>query len=432
MAFQEDERLNARSYYEATATRAIAAPPLQGEVSADATVVGGGLAGLSAALELRSRGLSVALLEAKHIGWGASGRNGGQVLVGYAGLAAMERQLSKDEARVAWQMSIEGIRLIEERIASHRIDCGFQHGQITLATSSAKARSLRKMVDHLSRTYDFDLTFIPSAEIGAWVASPRFKAGAYDELSGHIHPLKYCLGLADAARKAGIQVFEHSAVIRLIQGDTTVARTEHGQVSSHFVVLACNAYLDNYRIQDCDITRRVIPIGSFVIATEPMQEARAEGLVRNRAAAFDTNFLLDYFRVTSDKRMMFGGSDAFSGMAPADIGSEVRNRMLTVFPQLSDLKTDYAWGGYVDATINAAPDFGRLSPHVYYLQGFSGHGVALTGLAGRVVAEAVVGQAERFDVFARLRHVPFPRSATARKAAVSLGVLYYRMRDLLG
>jgi gamma-glutamylputrescine oxidase len=432
MAFQEDERLNATSYYEATASRAVAAPRLQGAVSADVTVVGGGLAGLSAALELRKHGLSVALLEAKNIGWGASGRNGGQVLVGYAGLAAIERQLSKDEARIAWQMSIEGIRLIQERIADFRIDCGFQHGQITLATSPAKARSLHKMVEHLSRTYDFDLTFIPPDEIGAWVASPRFKAGAYDELSGHIHPLKYCLGLAAAARAAGVQVFEDSAVIGLIQGDETLARTEQGHVSSRFVVLACNAYLDNYRLQDCDITRRVIPFGSFVIATEPMQKSRAEDLVRNRAAAFDTNFVLDYFRVTSDNRMMFGGADAFSGIAPADIGGEVRYRMLTVFPQLSDLKVDYAWGGYVDATINAAPDFGRLSPQVYYLQGFSGHGVALTGLAGRVVAEAVAGQAERFDIFARLRHIPFPRSALARKAAVSLGVLYFRLRDLLG
>jgi gamma-glutamylputrescine oxidase len=432
MAFQEDDRLNAMSYYEATASRTVAAPRLQGPISADATVVGGGLAGLSAALELRKRGLSVALLEAKHVGWGASGRNGGQVLVGYAGLAAIESQLSKSEARIAWQMSIEGIRIIEERIADYRIDCGFRHGQITLATSPAKARGLHKIVEHLGQTYDFNLTFIPSAQIGAWIASPRFRAGAYDELSGHIHPLKYCLGLADAARKAGVQVFEHSAVIDLIQGDKNVARTELGQVSSRFVVLACNAYLDNYRIQDCDITRRVIPIGSFVIATEPMQKARAEGLIRNRAAAYDTNFLLDYFRVTSDSRMMFGGADAFSGIAPADIRAEVRSRMLTVFPQLSDLKIDYAWGGYVDATINSAPDFGRLSPQVYYLQGFSGHGVALTGLAGRIVAEAIVGQAERFDVFARLRHISLPSSARARAAAVSLGVFYFRMRDLLG
>ncbi|GAB3544999.1 FAD-binding oxidoreductase [Noviherbaspirillum agri] len=432
MLLKKETGLNENSYYEASVARPPARGVLHGRVNADIGVVGGGYAGISAALELAERGYSVVLLEARSIGWGASGRNGGQVIVGYAGQAAIERQLSPADAKRAWDISVEAMDLLQHRIRRHAIDCGYTSGYMTLATTARKARSLNGWIEHLARIYDYPVQAIADADIGDWIASEQFHGGAYDRRSGHLHPLKYCLGMADAARAAGVQIYENSPVIEVRRGEHPVARTQHGELGCRFMVLAGNVYLDQFGGTIApELMRRIIPVGTYIIATEPMSKERADTLIRHRAAVSDNNFVLDYFRVTADHRLLFGGADAFSGATPPNLVEHVRERMLAVFPQLSDLSVPYAWGGFVDATINHAPDFGRIGHNIYYLQGFSGHGLALAGMAGKLVAEAVAGQAERFDLLTRIRHAPFPRGAWIRKPAVALGVMYYKLRDLL-
>ncbi len=430
----KEGELTRNSYYEASVTRPPAAPALTGRVTADVCVVGGGYAGLSAALELAGRGYSVALLEAQQIGWGASGRNGGQALVGFGftGLEAIEVQLPAADARRAWDISVEAMQLLRECIASHAIECDYVAGHLSLAVNARKARALEAWVNHVARLYDYPLQPISAAEVGNWIASKRFHAGAFDPQSGHLHPLKYCFGLAAAARAAGVQIFEDSAAIRIERGDKLVVKTAQGEVACRFAVLAGNVYLGEYgkRVAP-ELMSRIMPVGTYIIATEPMAKERADALIRQRAAAFDTNLVLDYFRVTADHRLLFGGGESYTTATPLNLVGRMRQRMLAVFPQLADLPVPYVWGGFVDITMNQAPDFGRLGSNIYYVQGFSGHGLALAGMAGKLVAETIAGQAERFDLLSRIKHHPFPGGELLRTPALVLGMLYYRLRDLL-
>ncbi|MFA9216944.1 MAG: NAD(P)/FAD-dependent oxidoreductase, partial [Sphingomonadaceae bacterium] len=264
------------------------------------------------------------------------------------------------------------------------------------------------------------------------IASERFHSGLYDPRSGHLHPLKYCLGLAKAAREAGVEIFENSPVTSVQRGAQPIVRTAHGEVACDFVVLAGNVYLNEYgKAVAPDIGSRIMPVGTYIVATEPMGEERVAALIRHRAAVCDTNFVLDYFRPTADHRMLFGGRVSYSGATPLNLVESMRRRMLAVFPQLDDLAVPHAWGGFVDITMNRGPDFGRLDPNLYYLQGFSGHGLALTGMAGQLAAEAIAGQAGRFDLLAKLRHHSFPGGAAMRTPALVLGMLYHRIKDLL-
>ena len=434
MLLKKEDQLTRESYYEASVARPEALPALAGRVTADVCVVGGGYAGLSAALELAGRGYSVTLLEAQRVGWGASGRNGGQAIVGFgfAGEEAIEVQLPAADARRAWDISVEGMQLLRERIARYAIDCDYVPGHMNLAVNPRKARALEAKVRHMARTYDYPMQSIPATDVEGWIASRRFHSGAFDPQSGHLHPLKYCLGLAAAARDAGVQIFEKSAVSHVERGDRPVVKTAQGEVACRFVVLAGNVYLDQYgNTVAPEIMRRIMPVGTYIIATEPMGKERADALIHQRAAVCDTNLVLDYFRVSADHRLLFGGGESYSTATPRNLAGRMRQRMLAVFPQLADLSVPYAWGGFVDITMNQAPDFGRLGNNIYYLQGFSGHGLALTGMAGKLVAETIAGQAERFDLLARLKHHAFPGGELMRMPALVLGMLYYRLRDLL-
>jgi gamma-glutamylputrescine oxidase len=422
------------SYYEASVARPAPAEPLSKVASADVCVVGGGYAGVSAALELAARGYAVTLLEAQRIGWGASGRNGGQVIVGFGsdGEAAIEKQFSREDARRAWEVSVEGLRLLRERIAGHHIDCDWQDGFLSLSVKPAKSRALRAWMDHVMQVYGYPLQWIEGRDIGCWLSSGRFDSGAFDAGSGHLHPLKYCLGLAAAARAAGVRMHENSAVQVIERGSRPVVRTAQGEVHCDFVLLAGNVYLAEYGDDVApEVSSRIMPVGTYMIATEPMGRSRADALIQSRAAASDTNFVLDYFRLSADDRLLFGSGDSYSAKTPRNLIDKIRGSMLGVFPQLADLKIEHAWGGFVDITMNKAPDFGRLHPNIYYLQGFSGHGVAMAGMAGKLAAEAIAGQVERFDLFARLRHRAFPGGAMLRTPALVLGMLYYRLRDAM-
>jgi gamma-glutamylputrescine oxidase len=422
------------SYYEASAQRPPPAPPLSRRVCADVCVIGGGYCGVSAALELAERGYSVVLLEAQRIGWGASGRNGGQAIVGFGddGECTIEKQFSPQDARRAWDISVEGLQLLRERIRRHDIDCEFRPGYLSLAVKPRKSQTLRKWMDHTTATYCYPLQWVGPGEISQWVASNRFHSAVFDSTSGHLHPLKYCLGLAAAARLAGVRIHENSAAFVVERGDKPLVKTAQGECRCGFVVLAGNVYLGEYGDDIApEVAARIMPVGTYMIATEPMGQERADALMRGRPAASDTNFILDYFRLSADNRLLFGGADSYSGAAPRDLIARIRASMLGVFPQLADLAIPHAWGGFVDITMNKAPNFGRLGGNIYYLQGFSGHGLALAGMAGKLAAEAIAGQTERFDLFARIRHHHFPGGALMRTPALLLALLYYRLRDAL-
>jgi gamma-glutamylputrescine oxidase len=423
------------SYYEATVTRPPPSPPLAEDIEADVGIVGGGYAGLSCALELAERGYSVALLEAQRVGWGASGRNGGQVIVGmgYDGECAIEAQLPREEARRAWDVSIEGMRLLHERIRKHAIECEYRAGYLSLVVKPRRWPALQRWAKHVIDAYGYELLqLIGPGEMRDWVASERYFAATYDTGSGHLHPLRYCLGLARGARAAGVRIYESSPVLYMERGERPMLRTGQGQVACRFVLLSGNVYLDEYGDGIApEIAGRIMPVGTYIVATEPMGVERADALMRHRPAASDTNHVLDYFRVSADHRLLFGSGESYSARAPRNLVPRIRDHMLGVFPQLADLAITHSWGGFVDLTMNEAPDFGRIGSNVYYVQGFSGHGLAMSGMAGKLAAEAIAGQAERFDVFARIRHHEFPGGRLLRTPALVLGMLYYRMLDLL-
>jgi len=430
-----DRELTRNSYYAATAERRDSFPPLQGSRSCDVAVVGGGLAGLSAALELAQRGFSVTLLEARQLGWGASGRNGGQAIHGLAcDQSTIEEQLGLDDAQRVWSMSIEALDLLRQRIAHHGIDCDWRDGYLGLATNARKGRELQDWAERMERVYGYAQQHIPPAEMPRWIGSERFHSGVFDARSGHLHPLKYTLGLARAAAAAGVTIHEQTPVQSLHPGATARLRTTQGELQARHVLLAGNVYLQGIAPE---LESRIMPVGTYIACTETLDAALADSLIPSHAAVCDTNFVLDYFRTTNDQRLLYGGRVSYSTVTPMNLAESMRQRMVLTFPQLASAKVEYAWGGFVDISMNRAPDFGRLpaaggyAANVYYLQGFSGHGLALTGLAGRLVAEAIAGDASRLDVFARIKHRPFPGGKLLRTPALVLGMAWYRMRDLV-
>ncbi len=393
-------------------------------------VVGGGIAGCSTALDLAERGYRVVLLEGHRIGWGASGRSGGQAITGYAcGQESLERQVGFANARRMWDISVEGLELLRERVERHSISCDLHWGQMHVALKNRQRDELLRELEQLETRYEYPhLQFVEREGVETLLATKRYCAGVYDSGSGHLHPLNYTLGLAAAAQAAGVHIYENSAVDHLHIADRAQVRTATGHVNARFVELCCNAY-GNPLIPA--LRKRIMPVGTYIVGTEPLGAERAQRLIRENIGVTDVNFVLDYFRRSADHRLLFGGRVSYSGSDAFDTARATRKRMLKVFPQLADVRIEHAWGGYVDITMSRAPDFGRLAPNVYYLQGFSGHGIALTGIAGRLVAQAISRQSERFDLFTKLKHRDFPGGDALRMPALVLAMLWYRMRDLL-
>jgi gamma-glutamylputrescine oxidase len=416
------------SYYAHSAPAPPPTAPLAGTVQADICVVGGGIAGCSTALSLAERGYRVVLLEAQRIGWGASGRSGGQAIVGTAiEQADLEALVGAEDARRVWDVSLAGLALLKQRIERHRIDCDWTDGWFLAAIKPRQWTQVQSWHAELAQRYGYMSTrLIERAELRSIIASERYVGALYDSHSGHLHPLRYTQGLARAATQAGVEIHEASRALSFSRRDRRIhVRTDGGAVECSQLVLAGNAWLGD---TVPSLSRKLMSIGSYIIATEPLGEQRARQLIANNAALCDTNWILDYFRRSADHRLLFGGRVNYSLMNVRAVAPATRARMLQVFPQLRAARIDYAWGCLLDITLNRAPHFGRLEPDVYFLQGFSGHGIALTGIAGQLVAEAI---AERFDVFARIPHRDFPGGMLLRRPALALAMLWYRLRDLL-
>ncbi|MBI2380062.1 MAG: FAD-binding oxidoreductase [Gammaproteobacteria bacterium] len=418
------------SYYAATANAHPVHPCLEGEQCAEVAVIGGGLAGLSAALNLAERGHSVILLEGARVGWGASGRSGGQILTGYAcDMRKLEGYLGLADAQKLFALSREAMGIVRQRVLRHGMDCELQMGYVHAAIKPRHLQELEEYREHLERHYGYGGQELWDRErLREVVDSPRYRGGLWDPHSGHLHPLNYTLGLAEAAARAGVRIYENSRVLRLERGAAPVLHTAAGRVRCQTVVVCGNAYIDGLVPE---LWRRIMPVGTYIAATEPLGEARAASLIRNNAAVCDTNFVLDYFRLSADHRLLFGGRVSYSTFDPPRLKESLRRRMLAVYPQLADVRMDWCWGGFVDITMNRAPHFGRLDGNLYFAQGFSGHGMALTGLAGQLIAEAVHGDASRLDLFAKIPHRPFPGGRWLRTPALVLAMAWFRLRDLL-
>ncbi len=423
-----------RSWYAATANPHPDRPPLDGERRCDVVVVGGGFTGLSTALNLAETGYDVVLLEARRVGWGASGRNGGQIVGGYnRSMGQIARLIGGDGARALWDMNEEAKAIIGDRVARHAIGCDLKWGYLLAAIKRRHLDELRHTADDWA-AYGYRRARLVDAEaVRDIVACPHYVGGLVDDGGGQLHPLNYALGLAAAAETAGVRIFERSPVERLDgDGPTVVARTAQGDVRARFAALAGNAYLPALSpAAGRAMRRKIMPVGTSIIATEPLGGARAAALIPAGVAVADVNFVLNYYRLSADHRMLFGGGVSYSTVDRPDLARSLKRTMSRYFPSLAAVRIDYVWGGHVAITVSRLPHFGRVAPNVFFAQGFSGHGVALTGLAGRLMAEAIAGTAERFDVFARIPHRPFPGGGALRTPALVLAMRWYRLRDLL-
>ncbi|MDR6711372.1 glycine/D-amino acid oxidase-like deaminating enzyme [Pseudomonas hunanensis] len=422
------------SYYAATARAAVRYPALEGDLSADVCVVGGGLTGVNTALELAERGLSVILLEARRIGWGASGRNGGQLIRGIGhDVTGFARYVGQDGVRYLKQAGLDSVELVRERIARYDIQCDLRWGFCELANTAAQFEAFKAEQDELaSLGYRHETRLVGAEQLHQVVASDQYAGGLVDMGSGHLHPLDLVQGEAQAAADLGVRIFEESAVLRIEHGSTVTLHCAHGKVRAKSLVLGCNAHLDELEPR---LTGKVLPAGSYVVATEPLPEPLAKALIPQNMALCDQKVGLDYYRLTADRRLLFGGACHYSGRDPKDIGAYMLPKLHKVFPQLAEVRLDYQWGGMIGITANRFPQVGRLNQHanVYYAQGYSGHGLNVTHWTAKLLAEAIaVGHSQGLDVFSAVPHLTFPGGKALRSPLLALGMLWYRLREALG
>ena len=416
----------AQSYYAATANPFAAAPDLRGAHEADVVVIGGGVTGLSAALFAREKGFSVILLEAGRIGWGASGRNGGQMIPGFRkGAAELIQLFGKSRARALFDLALEARGITLGLIEKYKISCDVRaSGHLLTAAKLGDMRDFEEELHALEIEMDYPHAELVSREaLTERLASKSYYGGLLDRLGGHLHPLNYTLGLAEAARGVGIALYEHSEALAIDRSIGVRVKTKNGDVRARFGVIACDALLGRLEPK---LAGRIMPIGGYVAATEPLDDSQA--LIANDLAVSDSKFVVNYFRMSADGRLIFGGGERYRREAPADIAAFVRPHMLSVFPQLAKTRIEYAWGGLVSITLTRFPHIGRIG-ETFFAHGYSGQGVLMSALAGKVLAEAMSGTASRFDLLAGLAPPDFPGGAALRAPIHVLGMLYYAMRD---
>ena len=417
------------SFYAATANTPTNFARLEGAQHCDVVIVGGGFTGVSALLHLAERGYSVTLLEAHRIGWGASGRNGGQLIDGFVEEHRIEKRFGADAARIAYRMGLECRDIVVQRIEKYAIDCDLKFGYLDLALNDRDIRDFEISLEAKQQAgYPHEVALVPGRDIRRFVGSDRYVGGLLNRGNGHLHPLNLCVGEALAAVQLGATIHEQSQVTRIHNGSRPRVETANGVVHAGKILLAGNAYLGSTEPR---LAGTVIPAGSYIVATEPLAEPVASALLPEDMACCDQRAALDYFRLSADRRLLFGGMCNYSGRAPKSISASLRPKMVKVFPALSEAVIDYEWGGNIGISINRIPQLGRIEGNTYYAQGYSGHGVAPTHLAGKLLADVVAGDSEQFDLFSRVRHWRLPGGKWFANPALALGMLYFRVRELL-
>jgi glycine/D-amino acid oxidase-like deaminating enzyme len=417
------------SYYAATANWKTDYPALEGEHRCDVAVVGAGFTGVSAALDLAERGYDVALIEANRVGWGASGRNGGQLIDGFVASKKVEKRLGSAAEDIAYQIGVECRDVVLQRIEKYSINCDLKFGFLDLGLYPKDMDYFRSEIQRKKhRNYPHKMELVEKEDMHTVIGSDIYVGGLIHRGNGHLHPLNLCIGEARAAEQNGARIFEQSPVTGIHHGANPRVETRDGVMHAKQVVLAGNAYLGK---AEPKIYGAVIPAGSYIIATEPLHPELAHELLPQDMAACDQRVGLDYFRLSADKRLLFGGLCNYSGRAPKDITATLRPKMVKVFPKLERTKIDYEWGGYIAISINRIPQLGRINGNTYYAHGYSGHGVAPTHIAGRILADVIAGDSERFDVFNRIKHMKLPGGKWFANPALALGMLFFRLKEIL-
>ncbi len=416
------------SYYAASVNDISDFAPLTGSVNADVCVIGAGFTGISTALHLAERGYNVHVVEANKVGWGASGRNGGQMIGGIAGEPAILKHHGPGIAKMIWDMRWAGHEIIRNRVDQYGIQCDLKSGYLDVAIKERHVRDQQDEFEYLEQNnFPHEIQILSRAETRDLIGTDAYIGALRNNGNGHLHPLNLCIGEAQAAVSQGATIYEQSKVVRLEHGDKPVVVTENGSVSADFVVLAGNAY----QFLNTKLRSQIFPVNSFIIATEPLSEERVAEINPEDLAVCDPNFVLEYFRLSADKRLLFGGRWNYFGDDPEVIKKNLKPRMCRIYPQLVDARIDYAWTGTIAVTLSRVPQLGRIAPNIYYSQGYSGHGVNVTHLAGQIMADAVAGTFERFDIFSTIKPITVPGSGIFSKQMVALGMVYYRLKDRL-
>ncbi len=423
-----------QTYYAATARDYAPYPALQGDIGADIVVVGGGFTGVNTALELAERGYSVVLLEAQRIGWGATGRNGGQVTGSLSGDTALQKHLSKtmgsEAADFVWNLRWQGHDTIRARIARYAIECDLRHGHLHTAWKPGHMAELRAFAAEAERRgMGADIALLDKTEIHARLDTPLYHGGLLNRRNMHLHPLNLCRAEARAAQDQSTRIFEQTAVTNIHHGERPVVETTAGRVTADTVILAGGAY---HRLEQGALGGKLFPAALGNMATIPLTDAEARTLNPENLAVYDTRFVLDYYRLTADNRLLFGGGANYSGKASPDIEASLRPAMERTFPRLAGIDVEFAWSGQAGIVPNRVPMLGRVSPNVFYAQGYSGHGIATSHIVAGIMAEVVAGTMERFDLFASVPHTRNPFGERTGQAMLSLGMWYYRAREALG
>jgi len=416
------------SYYAASVNHVTDYAPLRGDAKADVCVIGAGFTGVSTALHLAERGYKVHIVEANRVGWGATGRNGGQIIGGYSGERTMSRRYGKDAEDLLWEMHWAGNDIIRDRVDKYAIQCDLKWGFMDVAIKARHLRNLEQAQLKLTqKKFPHESRLLDAAETADLIGTSEYIGALLNMGNGHVHPLNLCIGEARAAESLGATIYEQSPVTAIEYGDKAKVVTGQGSVTADAVILAGNAYHDVVR----KLRGYVFPVQSFIIATEPLSEELVRQINREDLAVCDPNFILEYFRLSGDKRLLFGGRIRHFGDDEEFIRSRLRKKMLRVYPQLKGLRIDYAWTGRIGVTVNRVEQLGRLSPNVFFCQGYSGHGVNMTHLTGQIMADAVGGTLERFDLFANIKPIVLPGAYLFNRPMTSLGMMYYKLKDSL-
>ena len=416
------------SYYAATVNRRTDYPALHGTQTADVCVIGAGFTGISTALHLAERGYKVTVVEANRVGWGASGRNGGQIIGGISGEQQIADSLGDDGERILWEMRWAGHNIIRERVQTYAIDCDLKWSYLDVAIKSRHLRDLHDALEKLEKyAFPHECKLLSKEQTRSLIGTDAYIGSLLNMGNGHVHPLNLCIGEAEAAVSLGATIYESSPVVQIEHGDKPVVVTDQGLVIADSVVLAGNAY----HFIEARLRGNLFPVNSFIMATEPLTDEVIAVINPKDLAVCDPNFVLEYFRLSADKRLLFGGRCNYFGSDPEMIKNHLAPKLHRIYPQLKEIDIAYAWGGTIGVTINRVPQLGRISPNVFYSQGYSGHGVNVTHLAGQIMADAVAGTLERFDMFANIDPVIIPGAHTFRNQLVAMAMLYYRIKDRL-